>query len=86
MQAKGTRHELVKTQLLNWIMRRLPEDLELTVKLGWRPGGDMYLEPDLVIYRSGPSPAYVQPQEALLVVEIADASSPMIEAARQRST
>jgi Uma2 family endonuclease len=69
MQAKGARHELVKTKLLNWFMRRLPEDLELTVELGWRPGGDMYLEPDLVIYRSGPSPEYVQPQQALLVVE-----------------
>ncbi len=40
MQA-GARHELVKTKLLNWFMRRLPEDLE-TVELGWRPGGDMY--------------------------------------------
>ena len=56
MQAKGARHELVKTKLLNWFMRRLPEDLELTVELGWRPGGDMYLEPDIVIYRSGDPP------------------------------
>jgi Uma2 family endonuclease len=74
MQAKGARHELVKTKLLNWFMRRLPEDLELTVELGWRPGGDMYLEPDIVIYRCGESPAYLQPEDALLVIEIADAS------------
>jgi Uma2 family endonuclease len=74
LQAKGARHELVKTKLLNWFMRRLPEDLELTVELGWRPGGDMYLEPDIVIYRSGASPAYLNPEEALVVIEIADAS------------
>ena len=39
MQANGARHEFVKTKLVNRFMRRLPDDLELAVELGWRPGG-----------------------------------------------
>lgn len=74
MQSKGGRHELVKTKILNWMMRRLPHDLELSVELGWRPGEDMYLEPDIVVYRAGPSPSHVPAGDALLVIEVADSS------------
>ena len=74
MQAKGDRHELVKVRLLNWIARRLPEKAELAVELGWRPGGDRYLEPDLLIYSSVPSPAKVPAASVLLAIEIASSS------------
>ncbi len=50
MAAKGNRHELVKTELINWMFRRLAADEMLAVELGWRPGGDLYIEPDVVIY------------------------------------
>ena len=39
MHAKGGRHELVKVKLFNFLMRRVPEELEIGVELGWRPGG-----------------------------------------------
>jgi Uma2 family endonuclease len=74
MQAKGGRHELVKTKVLNWMMRRLPETLEIAVELGWRPDEVTYLEPDVLIYAAGPSPSYVAPSQVLLAIEVADAS------------
>ena len=74
MHSKGGRHEAVKTKLLNSLMRRVPEDCEISIELGWRPGGDMYLEPDLVIYKFGASPSYVSPSDSLLVVEVSDSS------------
>ncbi len=74
MHSKGGRHEAVKTKLLNAFMRRVPEDCEISIELGWRPGGDLYLEPDLVLYKLGASPSYVLPSDAFLVVEISDSS------------
>jgi Uma2 family endonuclease len=74
MQPKGGRHELVKTKVLKWMMRRLPEGLEITVELGWRPDEATYLEPDILIYAAGPSPSYVAPSQVLLAIEVADTS------------
>ena len=74
MHAKGGRHELVKIKLFNFLMLRVPEDLEIGVELGWRPGGDVYLEPDIVIYGVGPSPEHVPATDALLVIEVSDSS------------
>ena len=74
MQAKGGRHEFVKTKLINWMMRRLPEALEIAVELGWRPDEATYLEPDVLIYGAGPAPSYVAPSQVLLAVEVADSS------------
>jgi len=74
MQAKGGRHENLKTKLLNWFARRLPEDVELSVELGWRPGGNTYLEPDIVLSRTGRSPSTIKPREMLLVIEVSDSS------------
>jgi len=74
MHSKGGRHEHVKTLLINYFFRRLRDDEMLTVELGWRPGKDYYVEPDIVIYREGPSPSYVPAPDALLVIEISDSS------------
>jgi Uma2 family endonuclease len=74
MQSKGGRHELVKTKVLNWMMRRLPEGLEISVELGWRPDEVTYLEPDILIYEAGPSPSYLAPSQVLLAIEVADSS------------
>ena len=74
MQSKGGRHELVKTKLLNWMMRRLPEGLEIAVELGWRPDEATYLEPDILVYEAGPSPSYLSPWQVLLAIEVADSS------------
>src|SRR5437763_1735105 len=74
MQSKGGRHELVKTKVLNWMMRRLPEGLEITVELGWRPDDATYLEPDILVYEAGPSPSYLAATQVLLAIEVADSS------------
>lgn len=74
MAAKGNRHELIKTIVINWMFRRLADDEILTVELGWRPSAEVYLEPDIVIYLRGPQPSAVPAPSALLVVEISDSS------------
>jgi Uma2 family endonuclease len=74
MSPKGNRHELVKTKLLNWFMRRLPAGFEIAVELGWRPRDDVYLEPDILIYRLGAQPSLVGPGEVALALEVADSS------------
>jgi Uma2 family endonuclease len=74
MSPKGNRHENVKSRLLDWMYRRLPTDLLLTIELGWRPNDDTYLEPDVLVFRNAPDPSRVAPSEVLLAVEIAVSS------------
>jgi Uma2 family endonuclease len=74
MSPKGNRHERIKTTLLNWFARRLSDDCNIAVELGWRPDGVHYLEPDLVIYNSSASVPNVAASEILLAIEIAHSS------------
>lgn len=74
MSPKGNRHERVKTTLLNWFARRLPEACNIAVELGWRPDGVRYLEPDLVIYKSSASVPNIPVSEILIAIEIAHSS------------
>jgi Uma2 family endonuclease len=74
MSPKGNRHENVKAALADWMYRRLPLGLLLTMELGWRPNDDTYLEPDVLVYRSVPEPSRVPPTEVLLAIEIAVSS------------
>ena len=72
MAAKGARHEWVRTRLANVWMRGLSEAVELHVETGWRPGGPVYLEPDLMIAPAGLQPAYVAPPVVQLIEEVGD--------------
>lgn len=74
MSPKGVRHEIVRTRLLNWLVRRLPADVEIAVELGWRPDPDTYVEPDFMIYRAGFQAASAPPRAVHLVIEIAQSS------------
>ena len=74
MSPKGNRHENVKSKLVDWMYRRLPRDLLLSVELGWRPNDDTYLEPDMLVFRSVAEPSRVPPSEVLLAVEVAASS------------
>ena len=74
MSPKGNRHENVKTKLLNALARKLPDELEIAVELGWRPNDDNYLEPDILIFNGAPDPGRVPPSEVLLAIEIAASS------------
>jgi len=75
MAAKGNRHELVRDELQNWIMRRLPETLRLSSEIGWRPpGADTYIEPDLLICPMAFKGVTVAPPDVLLAIEVAHSS------------
>jgi Uma2 family endonuclease len=74
MSPKGNRHETVKTKILNWMMRRLPEGLELSIELGWRADDDTYLEPDIVVFPVAREVSLVAPGDMLLVIEVGASS------------
>jgi Uma2 family endonuclease len=74
MAAKGNRHERVRQEIHDWLIRRLPKSVSESVELGWRPMPGMYLEPDLMLFpRAVKAPAFAG-AEALLVIEIARSS------------
>jgi hypothetical protein len=50
MSPKGNRHEVLKTALMLYWARRLPEDLRFTTETTFRLSPDTYLEPDFVFY------------------------------------
>jgi len=73
MAAKGIRHENLRAQLENWVHRTLPSDLWLVVELGWRPDGETYCEPDLLVIPAGFMPVSKVPAaEVRLLIEVAD--------------
>lgn len=74
MNAKGARHEWVRGVLFLHIARRLGAEYALYGEPGWRPGGDLYLEPDMIVCRAGLPPATVTAPSILLLVEVADSS------------
>src|SRR5581483_4963874 len=75
MSPKGNRHEVVRDELQNWIMRRLPETLRLSSEIGWRPpGAHTYVEPDLLICPMEFKGVTVAPPDVLLAIEVAQSS------------
>ncbi len=74
MSAKGARHEWVRGELGNWFSRRMLEVHRSFVEPGWRPGGDVYIEPDILFCRAGHPAATVPVTDVLLLVEIGDTS------------
>lgn len=74
MNAKGNRHERVRGFLTMAVARRLPAGFDFFAEPGWRPGGDRYLEPEIIVCPSGSDPATVPPADIILLVEVADTS------------
>jgi Uma2 family endonuclease len=74
MQAKGNRHEILKTALVIHLARNLPADLLFTTETTFRLSTDTFLEPDFVFYSKANGIAGLNAQTALLVIEIADTS------------
>ena len=75
MSPKGNRHEVLRDELLNWMIERLPgKGLRLSVEIGWRPGGDTYVEPDILVCPKSFKGPTVPATEVLLAVEVADSS------------
>ena len=74
MASKGNRHENVRGKLQNWLSRKLPESISLFSELGWRPGGDHYIEPDILVCEDRLDVPTVPPDQVLLIVEVARTS------------
>jgi Uma2 family endonuclease len=76
MSPKGNRHEVVRTAILNWLRRNLPNDFDLCVEPGWRAAGS-YCEPDFLVGRVRCNPTSVPPSEVALLIEVADSGLKM---------
>ena len=74
MSPKGNRHELVRDELHDFLVRRLTEHVRLSSEIGWRPDSHTYLEPDIIVYPSGFVGISVPPREILFLIEVADSS------------
>jgi Uma2 family endonuclease len=75
MSPKGNRHELVRDEIMNWMMERKPATLRLSSEIGWRPpDADTYVEPDLLISPRSLKGVTVPPAEVLLAIEVAHSS------------
>jgi Uma2 family endonuclease len=75
MSPKGNRHEFVRDEIMDWMIRRLPEALRLSSEIGWRPpDADTYVEPDLLICPRAFKGVTVAPAEVLLAIEVAHSS------------
>jgi Uma2 family endonuclease len=75
MAPKGNRHELVRDEIMNWMMEHKPSTLRLSSEIGWRPpDADTYVEPDLLICPRSFKGVTVPPTEVLLAIEIAHSS------------
>src|SRR5580698_4221680 len=74
MSPKGSRHELVKTALLQRWYRASPDEYGLVPETTFRLSEDTYLEPDVVIYPRASGIRGLSANNVLLVVEIADSS------------
>ncbi|HEY7549709.1 MAG TPA: Uma2 family endonuclease [Hyphomicrobiaceae bacterium] len=75
MAPKANRHELVRDEIMNWMIRRLPDTLRLSSEIGWRPpDADTYVEPDLLICPRSFKGVTVRPTEVLLAIEVAHSS------------
>ncbi len=73
---KTVRHETMRGELFNRVLRRLPEDMMVAAALGWRLSEDTYLEPDFLVYPRACKATIpgLPAREALLVIEVADLS------------
>ena len=74
MNAKLNRHELWKRELNRILTRAMPDELVVSVEPSVFLGVRTFLEPDLIIYETRLLPEDVRGPDALLVIEVADAS------------
>jgi Uma2 family endonuclease len=74
MSPKGIRHELIKTSLNKWWMKRLPAGIEFAQETTFRLNLSGFLEPDFVFFQSSTKLVDLKPSNALLAVEVADSS------------
>ena len=74
MAAKGNRHEIVRSQLMNYWARRLPADLSFAEEPALKLEPNNEPEPDIIIFPDALQVPDVRGDTALLIVEIAATS------------
>ena len=74
MSPKGNHHEVLKSALNIYWVRKLPNDLLFTTETTFRMSEDTYFEPDFVFYPKQGGWKGLAATTAKLVVEIADSS------------
>ena len=74
MSPKGIRHEVVKSSILYFWMKRLPESVRVVQETTFRLNTASFIEPDFVFFASSTKLADLKPSNTLLAVEVADTS------------
>ena len=74
MNAKGSRHETIKRQLLRRWYKAAPHDIDLIPETTFRLDVDTFIEPDILVVPAEVTIPRLAPDNVLLVVEIADRS------------
>lgn len=74
MNAKGNRHEIVRSELALFWARRCPENVKLAQEPGFNLHEHEQPQPDILIFPAALFVPYVRGPQALLVVEVSDSS------------
>jgi Uma2 family endonuclease len=74
MSPKGIQHEVLKSDLNRYWLKRLPDAFGLTPETTFRMDEFTFLEPDFVFYPASSGLRGLTPRTALLAVEVADSS------------
>jgi len=74
MSPKGARHEWLKIGLTRYFGRQCPDSVIFAQEPGWHIDEFTYLEPDFLFFPATLRIEAVKPDDALLVIEIADSS------------
>jgi len=74
MSPEGRRHETVRTRLIDYFVRRLPQTIMLSPDAQFNLSDDTFAEPDILLHSTVIQTYDLRPADALLVVEIAETS------------
>ena len=74
MASRGNRHERVRYKIAKSLRRRLGTSLYLEAELGWRPGDETYLEPDILVFADDSNVPYVPVDKVRLLIDVAHSS------------
>jgi Uma2 family endonuclease len=74
MSPKGNWHENLKRELNRYLVKRLPDHLQLIPETTFRLSKDTFIEPDFLIYPSEVDLKDISGSNVLLAIELADTS------------
>lgn len=74
MNAKGIRHEVLKSALTYHFVRTAPAEFVFAGETTFRLSDDTFVEPDFAFFRKADGLAALAPKTALLAVEVTDSS------------